>query len=123
MRNRARKLVIQELMDIQDCMPDTCQYITRNGMDLFFAMDGSGRRVFEGTMVPTEICCAKPHIPGVDEAQQSPHLGIPMFLYEGKEDHVHLSVVIGALKEGNAFVESVQMPDGSCITVQWHLER
>jgi hypothetical protein len=121
MRQPGHQLVVRELLDIKELMPNMYTYLVHHGFDLFFAFDGSGRRVFEHVLIPTELGCAKPHIPGVQEAQQSPHLGIPIFLYEGKEDHAHLSVVLEALKKDGCFVDRVEMPDGNTIRVRWHL--
>lgn len=77
-------LVAPELQGIRKFLPGTYALIKAQGhVDIVLAIDNTSRTHFSGHSSKLEQAVIKIILPGIDSAQQSPCLAIPIFFMEG----------------------------------------
>jgi hypothetical protein len=77
------RLVSPELVTIREILPRCFEIMKNSGVDIVLAIDNTTRTMFDDWVAKLEQAAIKILLPGIDNAQQSPALAIPIFFMEG----------------------------------------
>jgi hypothetical protein len=77
------KLVSPELVTIREILPGCFEIMKNSGVDIVLAIDNTTRTLFDDWVAKLEQAAIKILLPGIDNAQQSPALAIPIFFIKG----------------------------------------
>jgi hypothetical protein len=78
------RLVVPELMTIREHLPSVYQRMVEAGkVDIVLALDNTSRSEFGQFIMKLEQAVIKIVLPGIESAQQSPTLAIPIFFMDG----------------------------------------
>jgi hypothetical protein len=119
------RIIVPELLTIKEYLPKTYQQIKEAGkVDIVLAIDNTSRSNFAGQSLKLEQAVIKIVLPGIDSAQQSPCLAIPIFFMEGDETYVSLQKVLGSMLN-ESLTKQVHVPiegaESTALEVTWHL--
>lgn len=120
------RLVVPELQSIHKFLPRVFARMKKSGkVDIVLAIDNTSRQNFVAMCLKLEQAVIKIILPGIESAQQSPALAIPIFFMEGDETYVSLHKVVTKQMREN-FKKQVDVPlssgQGTCtLSVNWHL--
>jgi hypothetical protein len=121
-----RRLVVPELLGIRKYLPKCFASMKEAGkIDIVLAIDNTARANFGGVSLKLEQVVIKIMLPGIDSAQQSPALAIPILFMEGDETYASLKKV-QTEQMGMSLKRLVDVPLGSgektcTLCVNWHL--
>jgi hypothetical protein len=90
-KNVMERLVAPELKVIKRYLPECYALMKEQGfVDIVLAVDNHSRTVFSEALCKLEQAVIKILLPGINSAQQSPALAIPIFFMEGMSTHTYI---------------------------------
>lgn len=115
------RLVVPEVLTIKGVLPEAYELMCKQGrVDIALAIDNTARPVFDGSTRKLEQAVIKVLVPGVDSAQQSHTLAMPIFFMDGDETYDSLKTILQEMASTKSLSNSVEV-DGTALDVHWHL--